>query len=390
MSRITLFLSVLSVGFSFNLAFAADDEGIHTRIHHQFQSPRALGMGDAFTAVADDYNAVMYNPAGLARRDSGEVNMSLEGAFAQAFSDFYKDASATSDANYVGQSAKLQAYTDLLSKYYGKTFAVRMGLFEGAWVRPHWGIAVIPMDFTLEYKVHNQVTPAINVRAYADSTVAFGYGKDWKAVLPGRLSWGVTGKLINRGYANKMVTALDLMVDSSIFKQSDLKNGYTLDADVGFLYTPLLPSDGFFSLFRLAKPTYSLVTRNVFDYGFTATGSGGEKPEKLHRVIDIGSKYEYPSVFLFGGRGTLDIRDIMHPNWNIRKGLHVGFEFDWAMASWWKGAYRFGYSEGYLTAGLSALFAVFNLDLVTYSEDVGTYDNPKENRMYMIKMNINI
>ena len=39
---------------------------------------------------------------------------------------------------------------------------------------------------------------------------------------------------------------------------------------------------------------------------------------------------------------------------------------------------------------LSALFTVFNLDLVTYSEDVGTYDKPKESRMYMLKLNINI
>ena len=32
-----------------------------------FEGVRPLGMGGAFTAVADDENALFYNPAGLAR-----------------------------------------------------------------------------------------------------------------------------------------------------------------------------------------------------------------------------------------------------------------------------------------------------------------------------------
>jgi hypothetical protein len=68
----------------------------------------------------------------------------------------------------------------------------------------------------------------------------------------------------------------------------------------------------------------------------------------------------------------------------------LGFEFDWAMASWWKGAYRIGVNQGYPTLGFSALFTIFNLDLATYGEDVGTIDHPKENRMYTVKLNIDI
>jgi hypothetical protein len=36
----------------------------------QYLSGRALGMGDAFVALSDDYNGIYYNPAGLARLNS--------------------------------------------------------------------------------------------------------------------------------------------------------------------------------------------------------------------------------------------------------------------------------------------------------------------------------
>ncbi|HRU38780.1 MAG TPA: hypothetical protein P5511_02795, partial [Candidatus Goldiibacteriota bacterium] len=35
---------------------------------------RAIGMGEAFTAIADDATAIYYNPAGLAQLDHNEVH----------------------------------------------------------------------------------------------------------------------------------------------------------------------------------------------------------------------------------------------------------------------------------------------------------------------------
>jgi hypothetical protein len=43
-----------------------------------YPSARGMGMGDAFTAVADDENAVSYNPAGLA--DNGRLILALSGS----------------------------------------------------------------------------------------------------------------------------------------------------------------------------------------------------------------------------------------------------------------------------------------------------------------------
>ena len=148
---------------------------------------------------------------------------------------------------------------------------------------------------------------------------------------------------------------------------------------------------------RLARPTFGAVVRNVAETGFSQSLNlyktkqyGGDAPEKLYRVLDVGTRWEYPSFWIFSGRGSMDMRDIGDPNFNLRRGFHAGLEFDWTLFSWWKGQYRGGVNEGYPTLGASFLFTLFRLDLVTYGEDVGTEDSPVENRMYMVKLNIDI
>ena len=248
---------------------------------------------------------------------------------------------------------------------------------------------------TLELSPSNPLI--INATAYIDTTLALAYADTVKSIEDAKVSWGVTGKLINRGYFGKSISAFELAADSSFLNTSDMKEGYFVDADVGLLYHPHIPDEGWYSVLRLARPTFGMTIRNIMDSGSMGTlkllnksATSSDKPEKLYRVIDVGSRWEYPELFIFNGRGVLDIRDIMHPNFTFKKGLHLGFEFDWSVSSWWRGSYRFGMSQGYLTAGFSALFSVFNLDLVTYSEDVGPSSSSTENRMYMLKANINL
>jgi hypothetical protein len=66
-------------------------ESVGTNIHEQYQSPRALGMGGAFVAVANDYSALFYNPAGLDRIDENDLNMNLDFAGTPAISDLLKN-----------------------------------------------------------------------------------------------------------------------------------------------------------------------------------------------------------------------------------------------------------------------------------------------------------
>lgn len=390
MSVYRLFLFILALPLS-----AMATEGLFTNIHHSYQAPRALGMGDAFVAVANDYSALFYNPAGLARLRGGQVDMSIDVAASSGFSTFYKDFDDISKSSGT-DSEKVTAYINFLQKNYGKVLSLRAGLLEGIWVRPGWGIGILPADASLDLSIHNQAAPALSARAYLDSTVAYGYGTDvHNDNLGGKLSWGFTGKFVNRGYFSKTINALDAVADSNLVSSNDMQEGYTVDGDLGLLYSPFLATEGVWSMFRYARPTFGLVVRNVAETGFSQSlhlinKNNTEAPEKLYRVVDVGTRWEYPDFWIFGGRGVMDVRDIGHPNFTLRKGFHLGFEFDWGVTSWWKGNYEIGVNQGYPTLGANFLLTIFRLDVVTYGEDVGTYDSPLENRVYMVKLNLDI
>lgn len=394
LKRGTLLLSGICTILSINTANA--DESISTTIHHSYQATRAMGMGDAFVAVADDYSAMFYNPAGLARRESGQVNLSMTYAGTPGAKDFYDEYKAIEDNPALDENGRNTAYINLIEDHFGDVYSLRLTPLEGVWVRPKWGIALIPADISVELQMHRSAPAAIDTKVYADTTFALSYADDFQWFNNGRFSMGITGKFINRGYLSKRIQSIDLANSDQIVKKEDLAEGYTVDADVGMLWTPEIPASGLWGWMQLARPTFGLVARNVAEAGFNNSlklinneaQTENLHPEKNYRVFDVGSRWEYPRAWIFGGRGVLDVRDLGHPDFSWRRGVHAGLEFDWFVFSWWKGHYRVGLNQGYWTAGLSAELGIFNLDIASYADDVGSRNSPQESRVYVAKMNL--
>lgn len=352
-------------------------------IHQPGMSIRAMGMGGAFTAAVDDYSAIFYNPAYLARLEEGNTNLSLlHAGIDEKFPKFFGDIGDVSSSNDVSQ------ITSFLEKNYGNHYSARVGFLNAYMARPGWAMAVIPVDLALEMRVAQSVGPQVQVVARQDTTIA--YARAWNGKLEsGKLSFGVTGKAVYRGYFNRSINAVELAFDDNILRPQDAREGMTFDADLGMLYTPDVSSHPVFSK---AAPTFGLTVRNVLDYGFKTNlhlldPNSGE-PDRLQRRIDVGSAFDLPDWWIWRSRFAFDVRDILHENWTFSKGIHMGAEFLWKVKSWFQGGWRFGINQGYFTAGFSGDFAMFRLDLVTYAQEVGTSDSPKASRVYMTKMSL--
>lgn len=391
MRRVSAFVSLLSlVGVSQVIcstsALAAVGDFKDFSIHQHYISARAMGMGGAFVAAADDATALFYNPAGLANLGESHVNLSL----AQVGADS-KLPKLSSDINAASSTNNIADMVSLLESNYGNHYSVRVGALQAIWARPRWALAVIPVDLNLEMEIHQTVGPQLAVVAHQDTTIA--YGRGWKLnVADGSMSVGATGKAIYRGYYNKSISAIELAFDSNILKKEDVGEGLTFDFDLGWMWKPNIPQSGFWSWIKHVKPTVGATVRNAVDYGFKTNmhvlDKNSREPAKLQRRLDVGTMFELPDWWIWRTRFVADLRDIGHENFTVKKGTHMGVEFLWKLASWWQGGWRAGINQGYFTAGFNGDFALFRLDLVTYANEVGTSSSPKASRVYMAKASL--
>ncbi len=352
-------------------------------IQQQYVSTRALGMGNAFLAVADDHNAMFYNPAGLAYRKDGQFHGFLRGGLSPEILDLQKEIDQADK-----KEDSEQAIADLIASKYGSHYAARVT--TGAmYVRPRWGFAFIPADLSMDISVHQQVGPTLNVNAYLDSTFATSYARKVSWFKGHDISWGTTVKAIHRAHAGQSVLAAQLVDGKDIFDEKDANEGLTIDADLGLLWK-LKPT----GLMRHLRPTFAFVIRNIGDYGypiqFDIFSKQSGEPPKLGRRFDFGSKWDLPKFWVFDPHLAVDIRDIGHENWTPTKGFHAGMELYWKMFNWWKGHWAVGLNQGYWTAGVGARLAWFQLDIASYGEEVGTSNAPLENRRYMLELSLDI
>ncbi|MCB9025069.1 MAG: hypothetical protein H6625_02020 [Bdellovibrionaceae bacterium] len=381
--------------FVFILPMISFAQNVDFSIHENYISTRAKGMGGAFTAVADDYNSMFYNPAALARLEEGNLHMFIRGAIDTNYLDLIDDLDKAEK-----ETDKETAIGNVITSNYGKNYYSRLPTIGAMWVRPNWGIAIIPADLTIDLSLHQGLGPAIGLNAYLDTTLAYSYARNVKWGQKGKLSVGATLKVINRVQASESVGIPQLSSGGEVFDQDSANEGLFADLDLGFLYTPEIGSDSFFSFLKYSKPTFALVTRNLIDSGPVTNLNLIDKKSKdaynLQRRIDIGSKWQLPKFWVFDPRFAWDIRNMMHENWSFEKGNHVGFELGWKMYSWWRGywsaglnqwAFDFGDLDNW-TFGFGAEIAWFQIDLSTWQENVGTDSIDIRGRRYMVELSL--
>ncbi len=443
------FFSILPFALFSQLNSAMAADSLSTKITHHYDSMRALGMGNAFTAVADDYSLIFYNPAGFAKKKANEVQFSVVGAGVSPkttkLADDIKKAADVQGSDAV----KAQAISDVLDQYYGQNLGGKLQAAEMFWVRKNWGVSLIPVDLSIDMSINRQLGPAIDLNVKGDTTLAYGYGKE----VTRYLSVGATAKFVHRISVEQSVSALELASNSDILSSKRFKEGNLVDFDFGVMWTPAWfghtvvkeeKPDGLKVESKLTstaeekkeekrepqaeneldqaekeivgvekkeepkkedKPvvkevrvdklplTLGLVVHNVLGGNFSQSKminkDAIDVPTKMYRVVDVGSQYVISEFGDLTIRSMLDFRDLMHPEISFNKSFHAGLEFDYSPSGWFKSQLRGGINQMYYTAGATLLLGVLNIDFVTYGEEVGSTSQKLENRVYAAKVGFN-
>jgi len=330
-----------------------------------YRGVRPLGMGDAFTAVADDENALFYNPAGLSKISSfqlGILNPLIE--VSEKSIDLVQDAQ-DADLDDTGEVA------DLMQDYAGEHQHARVSLF------PHVGFNVASAgvmiggfgNASIDADIRNPVWPEARVDMVMDYGGIGGFGLELP--LEG-LRAGVALKFLERESLSETYTAIDISdPDFGDRLDDDLYSGSGFSADLGVIYEL-----GFVPIF---DTNVALVVQNVpeMDMG---------DARDIDTQANFGLSIE-KSFSAFGFVGALDYKDLtgsIEEDDDIAKRIHLGAELKFLKAF----SLRAGLNQGYFTAGATLDFWVLRIDFATYAEEVGSYGGQREDRRYVGQITI--
>jgi hypothetical protein len=329
-----------------------------------YRGVRPLGMGGAFTAVADDENALFYNPAGLAETDElvgVDVTIPLPVPLIEVSEnsvDFYNDIQDT-DMNDTGE------VTALLKDYVGKHQHLRIGLFPNA----RFKIANVGAQIgalaqaTVDMDIHNPVWPEVHIDVVADYGLLVGGGM--KLPFAG-LSAGATLKALTRNSLNEVYTPTDIAADDFNDEMNDdMKSGSGFSADLGLMYDiPYLSS---------YNPKVALVVQNVPEMSM-----GDAKEIKTQINAGVAVEKSFVAFTVIGALDYMDIGNAIGEDDDIPKRIHLGAEVKLPAIL----AVRVGLNQGYMTAGATLDIWIIKLDFVTYAEEVGAHAGQREDRRY--------
>lgn len=329
-----------------------------------YKGIRPLGMGNAFTALADDKNALFYNPAGL----SGISNFGMD-IFNPLVEVSKNSIDLASDAGDTDFDETIEV-ADLLRKYTGESQFFRIGLFPNAAFRIANAGAMVGIlgQGRTDIQIRNPVWPEAHVNMIADYGTIGGAGLDLP--FPG---WRVGGslKIIGRESLSEVYTAADIASENFEDRiEDDLQSGSGVSIDIGAIYD--LPDTT-----MVDKLSFGICAQNL------PSMKMGDA-QKIESQVNVGTavRKTFDSYEL---TGTLDIHDITKnatEHSDFAKRLHAGAEFRFPMIL----SLRTGLNQGYLTGGITFDFHYLRFDFATYAEEVGTYAGQKDNRRYCVQM----
>lgn len=355
----------LSIVFLIGLLFSKDIFADEIPVF--YKGIRPLGMGGAFTAVANDENAMFYNPAGMnnIKGFGGAEILNPLFEVSRNTLDFLRDVQDIADAETDTEQTELAA--DLLEKWLGEHLHLRTGLFPNVTFH-NFGIGVLAQGM-FHGEVHNPLgSNTLEVRGGYDIALlvsgAYGF-----TVMNNPLQIGVTGKVIQRQLVDQRYTTRELVEQDGIDPTDDLEKGTGFGVDLGAIYA--LPV--------FLNPSFGLTLQNIAD---TDLGDAGELPQQLNLGVAFKPTVGFGVLIL-----ALDVVDLTRQvgtDDDLAKRLHVGVEYQLPVIL----AVRAGFNQGYFGGGFTADLWILKLAYAYYIEELGAFAGQQPDRRHAAQLSL--
>lgn len=327
-----------------------------------YRGARAQAMGNAFTAIADDEQAIFYNPAGLANIQG--YSFKLATANLDVSNDLYLNY-----AEYTAAFGNLSLST--LNTFVGKNLYLRA---QGAstFVGPNFGIAGI-YDAQGALRLQNIVFPEGQIGATTTYGAQFAFAIPYRLrKIKADLNIGIAGKVLYRSGNFFTPTMTDLMVlNSSAFTPNLSNPGLGIGLDLGVQYIQ-----------QTSKNVSLLAGFVLKDIGDTAFASGADS-QKSEITAGLGLRLRSRDLVATLAYDYAHISD--YADW--RKKTHLGMELKFPILSLYGGL-----SQLNLTYGLSLDLWLIKVMYVSYAEEQGTtiLQNPERRTMVQFTFKLQI
>ncbi len=330
-----------------------------------YQGVIPLGMGGAFTAVADDENAVFYNPAGLDNiQDSSFkiINVSADVTYPNMVT-LYNNA--RSDSNLPAGSTQDQAYINDFNQFAGQSLYARVGDYSNYTTH----------DFSIGLLTNNQVmaTPAA---AATTNNLASLYGlSDSGIVVSGAYGFfnhhlQIGGTLMGLSQMFLDIPSLSVAQASTLQStiNSSLTHGLGILGNVGAIYHFDLP----------LNPTIGASVENI---GTADFGQAGTLPQMINAGVGLDPDIGFGRLLV-----DFDYDDVANYLYYTGDSLwlhtHFGVQYQFpAILTLSAGVY-----EGYPTFGFGLDLWAFMVNGSYYTEEAGV--SPGQNPNHIVSLQV--
>ena len=332
------------------------------------ESIRARGMGNAFTAAANDEMLLFYNPAALR---SVYYNMyEVVGFNTTTNENTINLGKSSSSFSTIGSLAGKKIYNE-----------ANLGLLSHVNSRFGWSFF---SNGLLDIQVRNPIIPYLETKAYVQTGLAGGMA--W-SFLDYQLDLGLGVKLVQRSGIDTKLHIFDeaIIEFTEDQKTTKLQKKFVSKAafapDAGVIYH--------FDSYHNMEPKVAFSLQNIGGLDFEGAG---KVPMTMNIGVSTESEFNGFDMIL-----AADYRDLADSQGMISKGnimternIKIGVEFGWQKL--FNGHHlisiRAGRNGPYNSVGWSLNLFGFKVDFAKYSEEIGGYAGELEDKRTSLQVSL--